>query len=221
MRYIFLISIFLLVTQVGLSQRIDTIYYNADGNQVTEDSFDYYRIAIQKDSVVRVVDYDKKGNIKTTGAFKTFDFIHKTGPFFYFKKDKVYQLQIHEPSKYQKVLDRYGNYLEHIPKQSDSLMVLIHFKKEKVQSIGYSSGCCSYHGIWLYFTKKGILWLKAEYLNDVLHGEVVFYINGIPLNNIQYKNGRKDGVAYFYDKEGKLKRIKHYKNGKVEKDNTE
>jgi antitoxin component YwqK of YwqJK toxin-antitoxin module len=198
------------------SQRVDTIYYNSKDQVVTKKKYDYYRIARQDSDRVKVFDYSKSGKIKMSGAFKTFNFTEETGPFYYYSNKRVTQLEIHQPSQYPEIYNKYKSFLDNMPKQPDSLKLIITFYKNySVQSIGYASDCCNWYGPYYTFTKNGELFYLETYLSNKLDGPFILYFNNSPLIIGQYKNGKKEGEWQYYTGKKKLEKTTIYKDGKV------
>lgn len=199
-----------------MSQRIDTIYYNNKDKIASKNKFDYYRIARQDTDRVRVFDYYKSGKIRMSGAFRSFNFEEEIGPFYYYsKKDKITQLEVHQPSLYPEIYSKYKNYLDNIPKQPDSLKLIIRFHNNlTVRSIGYVSDCCYYFGPWFFFTKKGEPMYLVTYLSNSRNGTYIMFIDHKPYIKGQYINNEKDGLWTYYDFNEKVRKTVVYNNGK-------
>jgi hypothetical protein len=140
----------------GFGQKIDTIYYDKHWNPVTSKKYKYYRIARQDSNCVRVFDYFKSGKIQMSGGYKSFDLIEQTGPFYYYKRNRIYNLDVYELSKYPDILAKYKGVLDNFPMQPDSLVLSIFFfNNNKVKSLYFRHKCCTLDGPRLDFLKNG------------------------------------------------------------------
>jgi antitoxin component YwqK of YwqJK toxin-antitoxin module len=214
--FLILFILFTADFQYVTSQRIDTIYYDKKWNSTTKKAFKYYRITRQDSNKVAIFDYYKSGRIQMSGGYKSFDFKEETGPFNYYKKNRIYHIQLYEPSKYPSFLLKFKGVLENVPQQPDSLYLSIYFNRNNtVNSIGYVSECCYYFGPWFYFSKKGDLIYMSTYFNDKLNGPHFVYINDKIWYSGTYKNGKRDGEWKFYFFDGVLKKTVYYDSGKV------
>ena len=151
-----------------------------------------------------------------SGGYKTFDYIDATGPFYYYKKNRIDNMELYEPSKYPNILAEYKSVLENIPRQPDSLKLYVgFFKNKRVSVIGYISKCCYSFGPWLYLTRTGKPSYSLTYESNIRNGPFVFYgsdseilISGF------YKNNKKDGKWLHYFN-GKLEHTTTYVNGNI------
>lgn len=195
-------------------QKIDTIYYDKNWNETNYNNCKYYRIASQHSDIVKVVDYYKNGQIQMTGAFKSFDFEEETGPFYYYKKNKLTIFELYEPSRYPELLLSLKNTLERIPPQPDSLHLSIsYYKNRKIESMGYFSDCCIRNGIWVYYSKNGKEEVVESFRNNLADGLLIVYRLNKLWSTIDYKDGKRDGEWRFYDKNEKVTKIIKYRNG--------
>ncbi|MGA1977990.1 MAG: hypothetical protein ABSG89_09070 [Bacteroidales bacterium] len=217
MKKIIIITI-LLITSLDFlySQRIDTTYYNKKDQRVSRKKYCYYRVASQDSDRVKVFDYFKSGSIKMSGAYTSFDFSKEIGPFCYYSKNAIKQIEVHQPSLYPEIYNKFKNYIDKIPKQPDSLKLIITFyKNNSIYGIGYASECCFWYGPWYYFTKKGEPMIMYTYQFNNLDGPFVWFINYKPIIKGEYKNNKKDGKWLYYDNKEKIIKILIYKDGKV------
>jgi antitoxin component YwqK of YwqJK toxin-antitoxin module len=199
-------------------QKIDTIYYDKDWKVTNSKKFKYYRIAIQKENIVKVFDYYRSGNIQMSGGFKTIDFKDKTGVFFHYdKKMRISAFDLFESSKYPEIQSELINVKLNVPLKSDSLVLLgSYYKNGNLRSLGYGKGNCARQGRWLFFSENGSLSSQETYQNNYLHGEcVLYYANGSLFLIGNYKDDNRDGAWEFYKSSGKLNKTIFYSNGKV------
>jgi antitoxin component YwqK of YwqJK toxin-antitoxin module len=217
MKEIILTVTLALVSQsLVFSQRIDTIYYNGKDEVVTENKYKYYRLARQDSDRIRVFDYSKHGRIKMSGAYKTSDFSEEIGPFYYYSRNRITQLEIHQPSQYPDIYLKYRNFLANIPQQPDSLKLMVTYhKNNSVRSIGYVSDCCLFTGPWYFFTKKGEPSYMLTYEYNNLNGLYIMFYDDVPFIKGEYRNNRKDGEWLYYYLDGKVRKTILYQDGKV------
>jgi antitoxin component YwqK of YwqJK toxin-antitoxin module len=197
-----------------ICQHVDTIYFDKHWNESTSNLYEYYGIVRQDSGMVRVFSYNKSGVIQSKEGFKKNDFKEKSGPSYYYNKNKLYAIEVYEPSKYPEILSRYKIIVDNIPVQPDSLKLRInYYKNTALSSIGYISECCYYYGIWYFFTKHGKPSKMITYDHDKRNGPYIWYDkDGIYLSG-SYVNDEKDGEWKKYDS-GKLISTRLYHNGK-------
>lgn len=198
------------------AQKVDSIYYDKNGNKSTRKDFKYYRLYVQIGDLVKVTDYYKNGRIKMTGGYKSKDFIEATGPFFYYdKRKRITELKIFEPIKYPSIVSEINKTGIDIPIISDSLFFrAFYYKNGTINSLGYGTNFCSWQGTWLYFRKNGDLDSKVNFLNDRPDGEYVYYFNSFcPFIKGYYKDGKREGNWEYFNPSGKLTKTVRYFNG--------
>jgi hypothetical protein len=196
-------------------QQIDTIYFNKNWIQTTGKSFKYYRIARQDSNKIAVYDYYKSGRLQSSGAYTTFEFNKETGPFYYFKKNRLYHMEIYEPTKYQNNLSKFTSILALFPPQADSLNLSIFFyKNKKIKSIGYVSECCFTFGPWISFSRHGDLLEMVTRYNNKLDGPYFMYKDNKIVVSGSFKDDKRDDEWKFYDSGGILRNTIYFKTGK-------
>jgi hypothetical protein len=209
--YIFLIYLLISWTNYCSSQTIDTIYYNKNDQIASPKNFNYYRIARQDSGIVKVFDYDKSGKMKMSGGFKSFDLNDPTGPFYYYKKNRIEKLDLFEPSKYQEILANYTGQLKNIPRQPDTLNLRIFFyNNKKVKWIGYITKKGIYSGPGVFFTDKGELSSMFTSFKGILNGECTYYKNNKIIITGSFKDGKPNGKWLYYSKDGKIRKTNIY-----------
>jgi antitoxin component YwqK of YwqJK toxin-antitoxin module len=210
-----LIILFSVSLEFLSGQRIDTIYYDKNDHVVSPKKYDYYRVAKQENQIVKVIDYDKSGKIEMTGAFQSFDFKKEIGPFYYYTHGRLNQLEVYQPNEYPEICSKFDSILKKIPKQPDSLKLMVTFhKNNKINSIGYISNCCYAYGPWYTYAKNGGLMFMDTYSNNLLNGPYIMYISNAPYIVGEYKNNKKEGKWMFYNFDRKVRKIIFYRDGK-------
>lgn len=89
------------------------------------------------------------------------------------------------------------------------------------QSNEFPKRIINYHrgrvqGLYLEFSERGQIVLKANYFNNELHGDWVAYELGLPVRTATYINGQLHGIYREYDRmSGTLQKAIHYQNGQL------
>jgi len=217
MKKLYFILVFVLIWKNYINcQQVDTIYYSLFGKIGTQDKYSFYRVIRHDSASIRVYYYSKTGRILNSGGYKSIDLKEKTGPFNYYRNEKIHILRIYEPSKYPEILKSLKGILENIPQQSDSLSLRIHFyKKGNLQSVGYISECCYKNGKWIFLSKDTNYLTIESYRNGTIDGPFSDYYKGHIISTGYYKNGKKDGEwLYYYSDTHILFKTEIYLNGK-------
>jgi hypothetical protein len=68
--FLLTILLLILIPNILVSQKLDTIYYDNNWNLSTSKKYKFYRIAKQNSNIVEVVDYYKSGQIQMSGFYK-------------------------------------------------------------------------------------------------------------------------------------------------------
>jgi hypothetical protein len=214
-KMIILFFLLLSINHPSECQKVDTLYYNLFNEAVSSKKYAYYRIAKQEENFVRVFDYYRTGHLKMTGRYKSFELIEKTGPFNYYRGDRVYEFRLYEPSKYPEILSSLGTVINEIPQQPDSLYLVIDFyKNNKIDAIGYRRECCFQEGSWMFFSKDGKTASVETFKNDLSDGPCKAYNQGKVTLTGFFKDDKKDGEWSFFDNDGKIYKTVFYRNGK-------
>jgi antitoxin component YwqK of YwqJK toxin-antitoxin module len=203
------------------SQKSDTTYFDKKSHFTTKENTFLYIISKQdiNTDIVKVAAYNKNGKILSTGGFKSYDIKNmkgeNTGPFNYYKNDRLESFELYEPSKYPEVLSSLSVILEKIPQQADSLFLEINYYKNGIiKSVGYRSTCCDLVGTWVYYSKNGKYMIVESYKNNVIDGLSTVYYLGKIIATGNYKNGKKDGEWYIYYADGTPLKTEFYLNGR-------
>lgn len=129
--FLLLIFFFYIPATALFCQNIDTLYYDHSFREATEKRYTFYRLVRKDSGIVKVFDYWKNGRIQMSGGYRSADFKVETGPFKYYKRDRITNIVLHEPYKYPGVLSSFSAILERIPKQPDSASLVIYFHKNR------------------------------------------------------------------------------------------
>lgn len=189
-------------------QNIDTIFYDKNLNKASLKNYKYYRLVRHDADKVKVFDYSKSGQIQMSGSYKSIDFIDKTGPFFYYKGNRIEKLDIYEPFKYPEIVASYNSILTNLQQQPDSLNIRVLFHKNKrVRWIGYITKNEIYFGPGVFFTKKGQPKSMFTYNNGNLNGECVYYKKNRITMSGSFKDGKPYGEWHYYSKDGDIRKV--------------
>jgi antitoxin component YwqK of YwqJK toxin-antitoxin module len=202
------------------SQKVDTTFFDKNANVTSKEKSFAYLVSKQdiNTGISTVNAYRKNGKIVLGGSFKTFDIKNmitdKSGPFYYYKNEKLVKFKLFEPSEHPEVLSSLSKILENIPQQPDSLYLEInYYKNGSIESVGYRCTCCDLIGTWAYYSKDGKYMTLEPYKNNVINGLVKVYYLGKIIETGNYKNDKKDGEWYIYDTNGTLLRVDFYIDG--------
>jgi antitoxin component YwqK of YwqJK toxin-antitoxin module len=209
---------FFLFIWVGVChcQEKDTTYFDKNDRITMSSNFHYYRVSEEKNGLVEVIDYRKPNQILMTGSYRSQYFNDPIGPFYYYKNNKLDQIEIFEPSKYPEVLSKYNDILKHIPKKPDSLhLVIRYFSNQRLRSVGYVSECCYNYGVWYFSSKNKNRTYFATYDNNKLNGPLEMYNKGKFKYSQNYLNDKLDGEWKSFTKDGALKSKTFWKNAKI------
>jgi antitoxin component YwqK of YwqJK toxin-antitoxin module len=213
-RILIVFILFLTLTRISYCQKVDTLFYTRSFKEASAHKYTFYRIVRHDSTMVKVFDYWKYGKIFMSGGFKSNDFKVKTGPFIYYKKDRISKYRLYEPSKYQMILSSLG-ILKYIPSQSDSLDILVYFHKNgNINAAGYVSECCKKNGRWIFISKDTAYVTIENYRNGIIDGPFVNYYKGYVISTGYYKNAKKDGDWSYYNDEHVLFATEIYSHGK-------
>jgi hypothetical protein len=210
------VILLIVITKVLISQKIDTSYFDKNWNQTTSSNYKFYRIAKQNSNIVEVADYYRSNQIQMTGAYTSFEFSEEIGPFYYYKKGKVYHLQLYHPSNYPEILEKFLDQLKYINVLPDTFSLNVFFdQRGRIKSVGYRIDECNNYGTWIYFVGNSKFPSSLiEYQNNIRHGRYIYYDNnGVPAISGEYKFGKKEG-AWEWSKDGKVFLTDYWMDGK-------
>lgn len=202
------------------SQIVDTTFFDKNANITSKENTSIYIISkhdINTD-IAEVTAYRKNGKVISTGSFKSYDIKNmkgdNTGPFNYYKNNRLVRLELYEPSKYPEVLSSFSKTLEKIPQQADSLFLEVnYYKNGKIKSVGYRYSHCDIIGTWVFYSKDGKYMIVESYKNNVVEGLATVYYLGKVIKTGNYKDGIEDGEWYIYNDDGTLLRTEFYLDG--------
>lgn len=209
----YLVFIFTFIVGIELdAQLIDTIYVDRCGYQATKQDYDYYQVLEQENDLIKVTGYKKSGRKFMEGHLRAVT-QEKTGAFYYYKKNRLYETELYEIDKNPDIKENYKDVLTYFPDISDSEILVIRSNKNgKIKYLGINEGCMS-KGIWYYFF-DGELSYTLTYRDNILDGPAIDYWDKKPYRTGFYKNGKKDGDWRYYDENCKLTKTVRYVNGK-------
>lgn len=212
------ITFFVLFLGVDLNgQQLDTIFYDKNDNVVSSKKYDYFQLVEQGEKHVIVKEYSKSGKLTMEGQYTNMNLDKKTGPFYYYKKMRIYKFELYEPSKYPEILQQYRNIIDDFPDFSDSENLEIdYYKNGKIEFFGCRENCL-FQGIWYSFKKNGELEYSVTYENGSENGQFIAFENKVVVANGYFKNGKEIGEWKFYNSDGKPIGIARFKDGKLVK----
>ncbi len=159
-------------------------------------------------SAQKINQFDK--NKKRTGVWKKYypnKRIRYQGQFKDGKEIGIFKFYDITTSGFPVITKKYSEF-------NDSVFVQFFTLKGKLQSKGMMIKKKRV-GIWKYYFSNGKLLSEENYIDGILHGELLnYYPNGKVTEHTQYKNGLKHGVSKKYSDSGILIEEVMYENGK-------
>lgn len=152
-------------------------------------------VAVYKDSasVVYVKEYFKNGKLQAEGKYLD---KQRDSTWMYYNKYGV------------RVKREYYN-----KGVADSIWIVYYGNNGAVsEEVYYEDGIKN--GAWIQYFHDGTIKLKAHYVDDKMHGEIVVnYPSGKPFKQGQYNEGFRDGIWIIRNEEGKVVKKVRYSNG--------
>lgn len=100
--------------------------------------------------------------------------------------------------------------------------VYTYYEDKKVKSFGIFNNMKK-DSVWTYYSNTGVISKRETYKNNLLNGmSYTYFVNDMKPNSqriveeISYVNGKKEGEAKEYFRDGSLETVSHYKNDQLD-----
>jgi antitoxin component YwqK of YwqJK toxin-antitoxin module len=201
-------------------QGVDTTYFINECLRGSIHKYNFYRLSVKSNDTIMVTDYCKNGKIRMIGAFKDKEFINPIGIFKYYdKNNNVTSLVVNQPQKYPELTSKFLPVPDSVNFNSDSLILFIAFNKnQKIQCYGYELPAYNRIGKWVFMEKRGHVKIIESYINNTLHGPILYYYDGKLAVSGYYSYGKQSGEWIVYNlTDGSVKYINVHKEGRIKK----